>query len=158
MNETSWYVAARGAVLPWDSPDATPWPRHPWGRKPARKVGDSSADHLPEEHQYRDDGCEIAPKCLECPLPDCRFSLPPKRAGAILRAAQLRPLLAAGLTADECAAEMGISRRTVYRLKSHVPASLPLMDAEARERQGLQAWEERQASSRAVRCGRGVVS
>lgn len=40
-----------------------------------------SADHLPEQMHYRDDGCSIAPRCLDCPLPACRYDLPPKRAG-----------------------------------------------------------------------------
>ncbi len=79
----------------------------------------SASDRLPEHIHYRDDGCEIAPKCLECPLPACRYDLPPKRAGALLREAQLRALLAQGLTADEAAARMGVSRRTVFRLKRY---------------------------------------
>ncbi len=30
-------------------------------------------DLLPEFCQYRDDGCELAPACLECPFPDCLY-------------------------------------------------------------------------------------
>lgn len=66
---------------------------------------------------YRDDGCSIAPSCLSCPLSVCRYDLPPKAAGALLRESQLRGLLSQGLTADEAAAAMGVSRRTVFRLK-----------------------------------------
>ena len=79
----------------------------------------SASDHLPENVHYRDDGCEISPHCLQCPLPACRYDMPPKRAGALLREAQLRSLLASGLTADEAAAKMGVSRRTVFRLKRY---------------------------------------
>ena len=83
----------------------------------------SASDHLPEYLHYRDDGCEIAPKCLECPLPACRYDLPPKRAGALMREAQLRALLAEGLTADEAAVRMGVSRRTVFRLKRYAASA-----------------------------------
>ncbi len=83
----------------------------------------SASDRLPEQMHYRDDGCEIAPKCLECPLPACRYDLPPKRAGALMREAELRRLLAQGLTADQAAVVMGVSRRTVFRLKRYAAAS-----------------------------------
>ena len=82
----------------------------------------SATDRLPEQTHYRDDGCEIAPKCLECPLPACRYDLPPKRAGALMREAELRRLLAQGFTADQAAAKMGVSRRTVFRLKRYASA------------------------------------
>ncbi len=86
----------------------------------------SASDHLPENQHYRDDGCEIAPRCLECPLPACRYDLPPKRAGALLRESQLRTLLAQGLTADEAAVVMGVSRRTVFRLKRYAASAAVL--------------------------------
>lgn len=66
---------------------------------------------------YRDDGCSIAPSCLSCPLPACRYDLPAKQAGALLRAAWVRGLMRRGLTTDEIAAELNTSRRSVYRLK-----------------------------------------
>jgi hypothetical protein len=89
----------------------------------------SASDHLPENTHYRDDGCEICPKCLDCPLPACRYDLPPKRAGALLREAQLRQLLAQGLSADDAARQMGVSRRTVFRLKRYAAttATIPLL-------------------------------
>ncbi len=83
----------------------------------------SASDRLPEQTHYRDDGCEISPRCLECPLPACRYDMPPKRAGALMREAELRRLLAAGFTADEAAVKMGISRRTVFRLKRYTAAN-----------------------------------
>lgn len=82
-----------------------------------------SSDHLPENTHYRDDGCEIAPHCLQCPLPACRYDLPPKRAGALMREAQLRELLATGYSADEAAVMMGVSRRTIFRLKRFAATS-----------------------------------
>lgn len=31
---------------------------------------------LPENTVYRDDGCDIHPHCLTCPLPVCRYDVP----------------------------------------------------------------------------------
>lgn len=45
----------------------------------------SFVDRLPEQMRYRDDGCEISSKCMECPLSTCRYEMPPKRAGALMR-------------------------------------------------------------------------
>jgi hypothetical protein len=87
----------------------------------------SAIDRLPEHIHYRDVGCDIAPRCLECPLPLCRYDLAPKRAGALLRVAELRRLLAEGATSDAAAARMGISRRTVFRLKHYGAEPLPLV-------------------------------
>ena len=33
-------------------------------------------DSLPEVTRYRDDGCDIHPHCLTCPLPKCRYEDP----------------------------------------------------------------------------------
>lgn len=74
-------------------------------------------DRSSETSHWKDDGCEIAPHCLSCPLPACRYDLPPKRAGALMREAQLRELLNAGHSACEAALMMGVSRRTIFRLK-----------------------------------------
>ncbi|MGH2586759.1 MAG: helix-turn-helix domain-containing protein [Dehalococcoidia bacterium] len=74
-------------------------------------------DGLPENTPYRDDGCDIHPHCLTCPLPACRYEMPPGRARALAQAAALAQLLEIGRTMDEAAAELGVSRRTVYRLR-----------------------------------------
>lgn len=75
------------------------------------------ADGLPEGHDYRDDGCDLHPECLSCPLPACRYEF---RQGALgLRAAMrveaARRAAALGLPASEIAAALGVSRRTVFR-------------------------------------------
>ena len=31
---------------------------------------------LPENYNYRDTGCELAPSCLECPLATCKYDDP----------------------------------------------------------------------------------
>ena len=87
--------------------------------------------HESEFEHWRDEGCPDLgiPTCLDCPLPACRYDLPPKRAGALLRESKLRVLLAEGLTADEAALRMGVSRRTVFRLKRYTAtdAELPVI-------------------------------
>ena len=74
-------------------------------------------DGLPENVSYRDDGCDLHERCLTCPLPACRYEMPPGRARALSQATALGDLLANGLTMDEAAARLGVSRRTVYRLR-----------------------------------------
>lgn len=78
------------------------------------------SDGLPEEHPYRDDGCSIAPRCLECPLPRCRYDvaggarsmLNPVRDAAIAAAYQ------AGESIEALEQRFKLSRRTVYRVVS----------------------------------------
>ena len=74
-------------------------------------------DGLPENTNYQDDGCDIHDQCLTCPLPACRYEMPPGRARALSQASALARLLMLGRTMDEAAAELGVSRRTVYRLR-----------------------------------------
>lgn len=74
-------------------------------------------DGLPESLSYRDDGCDLHDYCLTCPLPACRYEMPPGRARALTHAASLRALLEAGMTMDTAAGVLGVSRRTVYRLR-----------------------------------------
>jgi transcriptional regulator of acetoin/glycerol metabolism len=74
-------------------------------------------DGLPESTNYQDDGCDLHDHCLTCPLPACRYELPPGRARALSQAAALRTLLSRGQTMDEAATNLGVSRRTVYRLR-----------------------------------------
>jgi hypothetical protein len=64
-----------------------------------------------------DTGCEFAPRCLECGLPACRYDLPPRVAGTLLRMTALTRFEREGLTAEELAARIGVSRRTAFRLK-----------------------------------------
>lgn len=34
---------------------------------------DIDSPSFPFDEVYRDDGCSIAPRCLSCPLPECRY-------------------------------------------------------------------------------------
>ena len=37
---------------------------------------DTELDLLPEQCHYRDEGCELAESCLNCPFPDCILGEP----------------------------------------------------------------------------------
>lgn len=75
------------------------------------------SDAFPEQAEYRDDGCDMAPACLSCPFPRCRYDI----AGGvramlnIARDLHIRNLKADGLTVDAIAESVGVSRRTVFR-------------------------------------------
>ena len=77
------------------------------------------ADALPEGLRFQDDGCEVAPSCLSCPLPKCRYEL---HSGlhsirAALRREEVARLRRLGLGPDDIAARLGISKRTVSRVR-----------------------------------------
>ncbi len=78
------------------------------------------ADALPEHTRYRDDGCDIHPHCLTCPLARCRYDEPGGlrsllNAGRDREIAELR---LRGVPVDDLAGRFGISRRTVFRILS----------------------------------------
>ncbi|MEX2372327.1 MAG: HTH domain-containing protein [Dehalococcoidia bacterium] len=83
------------------------------------------SDALPEQVEYRDDGCDLFPSCLACPLPRCRYDVP-GGVRAMLnqeRDHQIRVMReAAGLSVDALADRFDVSRRTVFRALSSIPA------------------------------------
>ena len=76
-------------------------------------------DLLPENTNYRDEGCELSPTCLDCPLPDCIYDSPHgkqlllkhRRNGEI--AAMYRR---SGVTRKELARTFRLSVRSVQRI------------------------------------------
>ena len=85
----------------------------------ARK--DLRLDILPETYVYIDDGCEVSPSCLRCPLPVCKYDDPgrehrdrreerDRRDEEILDARERERL-----SATELARRFGVSERTVFR-------------------------------------------
>ncbi len=68
--------------------------------------------------QYRDEGCEVFPACLSCPLPQClEESLGgKKRFLKQSRDKEVRSYMERGLGTAEIAAIMAISQRTVQRI------------------------------------------
>jgi hypothetical protein len=88
-------------------------------------------DCLPEQARYRDDGCDIHPACLTCPLPRCRYE---EKGGlrAMINAyrdRQIAGLRDAGVPAEELSARFGLSKRTIFRI-----LEMQQMEAVARAR------------------------
>ena len=79
--------------------------------------GDGQLDLLPEYCQYRDDGCELAVSCLECPFPKCVDEQPggKRRWFKKLRDREIIRLFSRGRGIRELAARFSISQRTVQR-------------------------------------------
>lgn len=77
-------------------------------------------DALPEYYAYRDEGCDLNPTCLTCSLERCRYDLPngmrTKRADDHRQ--RVVALVAQGMGVTTIAREVGVSRRTVFRLKA----------------------------------------
>lgn len=74
-------------------------------------------DLLPEEVEWRDEGCEAYPACLECPLPRCLEEVPRgrQRLRSRLRAQHMAQLKKEGKSVAEIAQLFGVSQRTVQR-------------------------------------------
>ena len=83
----------------------------------------SQRDSRPERVQYRDEGCDIAPECLACPLPKCRLTTIPAGSGARPRtggtgrswqpgwSSGSRPLLSPNALASPAAGSSASSRK-----------------------------------------------
>ena len=86
-------------------------------------LDESDLDLLPEYCRYRDDGCEFADSCLNCPFPECIYAQPGGRQRWLKRLRDkevLRLFTAKGKGAKELALMFGVSQRTIQRiLKNH---------------------------------------
>jgi hypothetical protein len=60
------------------------------------------------------------PSCFECPLPVCRYELPSRTVAGLLTIARLAPILAAGATTHEAAAQSGLGWRQVHRIRTQL--------------------------------------
>ena len=93
-------------------------------------------DTLPENINYRDDGCEVSISCLVCPLPICKFDDP----GWLQRArrqsrdeAMISARRAESLSVAEIADRFEVSTRTVHRvLKQEREGTRQVPDPEQR--------------------------
>ena len=74
-------------------------------------------DLPPEYCKYQDEGCDLAPSCLECPFPTCVYDLPrgKQRHHNQLRSERMVALRSQGRSIREIARTLGVSRRTVQR-------------------------------------------
>ena len=72
----------------------------------------------PENIRYRDEGCDLAPSCLACPFPECRYDVEGRvdSPEKLARDAEIRRLYDAGDGARVIARRFGVSERTVYRV------------------------------------------
>lgn len=79
--------------------------------------GMSGWDALPEHTLYRDDGCEVSPSCLRCPLPRCKYDEPGglRALRVRLRDGEIVRLRRRGWDVVALADHFGISPRSVYR-------------------------------------------
>ena len=80
---------------------------------------DTELDLPPEYCQYRDNGCEFADSCLNCPFPECIHAQPggKQRWLMALRDKEvLRLFTAQGKGVKELALMFGVSRRTIQRI------------------------------------------
>lgn len=84
------------------------------------------SDALPEEIQYRDDGCDIHSRCLTCPLPRCRYDEPGGLRAMlnVYRDQQVVALRRDGAPVDQIAERYSLSRRTVFRILSSASSGL----------------------------------
>ena len=79
---------------------------------------DIEPDLPPEYCRYRDDGCELADSCLNCPFPKCIYEQPRGRQRWLksLRDKEIvRLFTAEGVGVKELALRFGVSPRTVQR-------------------------------------------
>lgn len=75
-------------------------------------------DALVENVDWPDEGCSLQPSCRTCPLPHCRYE-PGYRVDwhrADLRARIAQQRRSQGASIEELMRELGIGRRTVFRL------------------------------------------
>jgi hypothetical protein len=76
-------------------------------------------DRLPDYSEYRDQGCDLSPSCLRCPLPKCRHD---KQEGGRRVSKRLRDLeifrqrTASGRSISELAIKFDLSKRTIQRI------------------------------------------
>lgn len=73
-------------------------------------------DFVPEHCQYSDEGCDLFPSCLNCPLAACRYDQPGRQAGKELRNGHMLRLYGDGVAVGELARRFKVSTRTVYRV------------------------------------------
>jgi DNA-binding CsgD family transcriptional regulator len=81
-------------------------------------------DLLPEEIDWRDEGCEFFRSCLNCPLPRCveEELRGQQRLRIAERNRRMVELRKSGKSVEEIADLFGVSRRTVQRaLKNQKP-------------------------------------
>jgi len=77
----------------------------------------SELDLLPDEINWRDEGCEVFQACLNCPLPRCVEEEPrgQQRLRIAARNKRMVELRKSGKSVKDIAGLFGVSQRTVQR-------------------------------------------
>ena len=81
-------------------------------------MSDVELDLPPEYCRYRDEGCELASSCLNCPIPRCIYDQPRGRQRWLKGARDremARRFTTEGKGVRELALQFGVSQRTVQR-------------------------------------------
>lgn len=78
---------------------------------PQARPNHVDGDSLP----WNDTGCDVHPSCLTCPLKRCIYERSQRSQATDGKAVAAKALRAEGKGADEIAALLGVSRKTVYR-------------------------------------------
>ena len=86
--------------------------------EPTMVLGYVRSDTLPENTRYRDDGCDAAVTCLECPLSLCKYDDPGwlQRENRRTRDDEIFRLRSQQVPVAEISKRFGISTRTVHRI------------------------------------------
>ena len=96
---------------------------------------------LPENQDYTDTGCELAPSCLECPLALCKYDDPSwdRRSRTVMRDQEIVRLRRKGLRVADIAKVVKTSDRTVYRViqQKGVASTKPLLKHRKQNRRHL---------------------
>jgi hypothetical protein len=102
------------------------------------EVGERDPDLPPEFCHYRDEGCEFAESCLNCPFPQCLYEEPRGKQRwlkELRNREMLRLFSSGGWGVKDLALLFGLSQRTVQRaLKStlSLPSPKPVVGPETR--------------------------
>lgn len=90
------------------------------------EIPQDEKDLRPEYCHYKDDGCEYAPACLDCPFPQCLYDEPRGRQRWLkeLRDKEIMRLFRSGRKVRELAVTFDVSERTVQRALKGVVSSL----------------------------------
>jgi hypothetical protein len=103
-------------------------------------------DLPPEYCHYRDEGCEFAESCLNCPFDQCLFDRPRGRQRWMkeLRNKEIERLFTGGWGIKELAWMFGLSQRTIQRaLKSTLAVSTTKRNGNKDEAEEIEKGEAR---------------
>jgi len=104
------------------------------------------SDTLPENTRYKDDGCDAASSCLDCPLALCKYDDPGwlQRESRRTRDDEIFRLRQEHVSVAEISKQFGISTRTVHRIVQRGGAAqVPVSEEDAGPKISLSELAER---------------